>query len=96
MQLAGLDLTGYFPIPFNVACPGLVTDENLLLQRNFTAIDSYAVHWSGAQQTQGSAGLAADANWYPNTFLPFLTPFYKGEFVIDNKIIVDNANGGAK
>lgn len=95
LQLAGMDLTGYFPVPFTTACPGLVTDTGLALQRNFTAIDDYAIHWSGAQQTQGSTALL-DSNWYPNTFLPYMQQYTKGEFVIDPKTITDSANDGSK
>ena len=95
LQLAGQDLTAYFPVPFTTACPGLVTDQGLSLQRNVTVIDDYAVHWSGSQQTQGSTGLL-DANWYPNTFLPFLDGYSKGEYVISSKTIVDSANDGSK
>ena len=95
LQLAGQDLTGYFPIPFTTACPGLVTDESLSLQRNFTAIDDYAVHWSGAQQAQGSTALQ-DPNWYPNTFLPFMREYDKGEFVIAPETITAQANDGSK
>lgn len=95
LELAGLDLTGYFPIPFTVSCPGLVTDESLALQRNFTAVADYAVHWSGDLQTYGSKGLA-DADWYPNTFLPFMKDYYKGSYVYSKSDIQANADDGAK
>jgi hypothetical protein len=95
LQLAGQDLTGYFPIPFTVSCPGLVTDETLTLQRNFTPIADYAVHWSGRQQNYGSAALA-DNQWYPNKFLPFMKDFYKGDFVYSKGDIQGQADSGAK
>lgn len=95
LQLAGTDLTDYFPVPFTVACPGLVTDESLTLQRNFSAVADYAVHWSGDLQTYGSKGLA-DVNWYPNTFVPFMNDYYKGVYVYTKEDIQANADDGAK
>lgn len=95
LQLAGQDLTDYFPIPFTVSCPGLVTDETLTLQRNFTPVADYAVHWSGRQQNYGSDALA-DNQWYPNQFLPFMKDFYKGDFVWSKGEIQGQADSGAK
>lgn len=95
LELAGTDLTNYFPIPFNVACPGLVTDETLTLTKNFTAVADYAVHYSGKQQTYGSTALQDD-QWYPNKFLPYIKDYYKGTFVFSKKDIRGQADSGAK
>jgi chitin synthase len=95
LELAGQDLTDYFPIPLNVACPGLVTDEKLQLTKNFTPIADYMVHYNGVQQIYGSKALS-DPEWYPNRFLPFMKEYYKGRFVYSKKEITGNADSGAK
>ncbi|BGP29363.1 hypothetical protein JCM10296v2_001102 [Rhodotorula toruloides] len=81
LQLAGLDLTGYFPIPLTSACPSLVTDENLSLQsQNFTAEVPTAVHTSGYLQPEKSSALSS-ASWYFDTFLPKMRDYHKGPLV---------------
>lgn len=95
LELAGQDLTDYFPIPFTVACPGLVTDESLELQRNFTPVADYAVHWSGTLQTYGSSELS-NADWFSDRFLPYMKQYYKGTFAYSKSEIVSNADDGAK
>lgn len=95
LELAGQDLTNYFPVPLVIACPGLVADQSLVLQKNFTPIADYAVHYSGTAQVYGSAALS-DVNWYPNKFLPFLTDFYKGAFVYTTGDVAAQGNDGSK
>ncbi|OLL22345.1 Chitin synthase 6, partial [Neolecta irregularis DAH-3] len=81
-QFAGLDLTPYFPVPLTVGCPGLVKDSSILLQFNDTIIDSSAVHNSGPLQQPVQASALHDINWYPNTFLPKMKTFQKGDLVV--------------
>lgn len=88
-QLAGLDLTAYFPIPLTVGCPSLVTDEQLILSTNTSSIDYtptiiQAVHVSGPLATDPSSKLA-DINWYPDRFLPYMKKYYKGNLVTSKK-----------
>lgn len=94
LQLAGQDLTPYFPIPLTVGCPGLVTDQQLTLQTNsssfyYSATISQAVHTSGPLGDQTSK--LSDINWYPDRFLPFMAKYYKGYFVTSKKDIASQA-----
>ncbi|KAL4403022.1 chitin synthase [Malassezia pachydermatis] len=86
MQLAGQDLTPYFPVPLSVSCRGLVTDPALQLmqQENLTATIPQAIHKSGAAQPYNNTALN-DQNWYYNRFLPRMKPYYKGYYVYDKK-----------
>lgn len=84
LQFAGQDLTNYFPPPMSIACPGLVTNDQLFLQRaNFTPILSYAVHTSGPLQTDTKTALR-DINWYNDKLMPSLQQYYKGSLVYDH------------
>ncbi|GAA6030105.1 hypothetical protein JCM8097_009260 [Rhodosporidiobolus ruineniae] len=81
LELGGLDLTNYFPIPLTQACPTLVTDETKSLQyENFTAEVSTAVHTSGSQQQYTTSELHND-DWYFNQFLPRMKKYHKGPLV---------------
>nr|XP_019048130.1 chitin synthase [Kwoniella bestiolae CBS 10118]OCF27060.1 chitin synthase [Kwoniella bestiolae CBS 10118] len=96
LQFAGQDLTNYFPPPMTVACPGLVTNEDLSLSRaNFTPIVSYAVHTSGKQQTITGTKLDAD-DWYTNRLMPDLKKYYKGSLVFDKGTVESGANSDSK
>nr|XP_018266092.1 chitin synthase [Kwoniella dejecticola CBS 10117]OBR88250.1 chitin synthase [Kwoniella dejecticola CBS 10117] len=96
LQFAGQDLTNYFPMPMTVACPGLVTNEDLsLLKSNFTPIVAYAVHTSGKQQTITGTKLDAD-DWYTNRLTPDLKQYYKGSYVFDKGTIENGANSDSK
>jgi len=84
MQLAGQDLTPYFPVPLNVGCSGLVQDPNLRLmqQQNLTAPIAQAVHQSGAAQPHKNTKLN-NPNWYYQRFLPTMKKYLKGHYVYD-------------
>lgn len=95
LQLGGQDLTPYFPVPLTVGCPGLVTDASLSLQTNasstyYTPTIEQAVHQSGTLSDQSSAALS-NADWYPDTFVPFMNKYYKGSFVVSKKEIAKQA-----
>jgi chitin synthase len=94
-ELAGQDLTPYFPIPLNVGCPNLVTDPTVALQTNgsstyYSAAFTQAIHLSGPSAPDQASTLA-NAQWYPNTLLPFLRKYYHGTFVVASKAVRDQA-----
>ena len=77
---AGLNLDEYFVPPLSVSCPGLVTDDTLLLLANTTVLYSEGLHTSGPRQDYTTSALH-DINWYGNTFLPKIKEYYHGELV---------------
>ncbi|KAI0638620.1 chitin synthase [Trametes polyzona] len=84
--VAGQDLTGYFPVPPIIACPGLVNDASLeLTAANFTALAPQAMHKSGVGAYQGSK--LSDQNWYTKYFLPKIRQFTKGPLVWDRNTV---------
>ena len=91
-ELAGLDLTGYFPPPLYLACTGLVSATDLeLTPANFTAVVTTAEHKSGP--TFGTTGSKlADRDWYTATFLPKIRQFRKGPLVWEKKEISAQAS----
>lgn len=96
LEFAGQDLTDYFPPPMTVACPGLVTNDNLALMRaNFTPIVDYAVHTSGKLQTITGTKLDS-TDWYTNTLMPGLQQYYKGSYVYTKGYIQDYADNSGK
>lgn len=92
LQLAGQDLTRYFPVPLSVGCQSLVSDTSLALMptANNTPLISQAIHTSGPLQGDTSSKLH-DINWYPDRFLPFVKKLRKGYYVYSKK---DLANQG--
>ncbi|WFD43044.1 chitin synthase [Malassezia psittaci] len=88
LELAGLDLTPYFPVPLSVGCSGLVSDSSLQLStnENLTATIGQAVHTSGSAQTYKNTKLD-NSNWYYSRFLPKMKQYYKGIYVYDPKDI---------
>ncbi|EIW61536.1 chitin synthase [Trametes versicolor FP-101664 SS1] len=84
--VAGQDLTGYFPIPPSLGCPGLVTDTSLALTAaNFTPEAPQAMHKSGTGGYSGSK--LANQDWYTATFLPKIRQFKKGPLVWDRNAV---------
>ncbi|KAH7905136.1 glycosyltransferase family 2 protein [Hygrophoropsis aurantiaca] len=80
-ELAGQDLTGYFPPPLALACPGLVTQASLeLTPKNFTPAVPLAQHKSGATQPTQNTQLD-QADWYTATFQPKMKNYHKGALV---------------
>lgn len=97
LQLAGQDLTPYFPIPMTVGCPGLVTQQSFALQTNanYTPTITQAVHTSGSQQSDQSSKLA-DENWYPDRFVPKMQTYYKGFYVWKKGSVESLGQDGSK
>ncbi|KAH7923638.1 glycosyltransferase family 2 protein [Leucogyrophana mollusca] len=80
-QLAGQDLTGYFPPPLILACPDLVTQPSLeLTPKNFTAVVPLAQHKSGATQSAQNTKLD-QSDWYTAIFQPKMKNYHKGPLV---------------
>ncbi len=79
-QFGGLDLSEYFVPPLTVACPGLVTDDTLVLLANTTVTIPEGMHTSGPTSPYIESKLY-DINWYGNVFLPSIKEFYHGDLV---------------
>ncbi|RDL39932.1 Uncharacterized protein BP5553_04272 [Venustampulla echinocandica] len=79
---AGLNLDGYFIPPLTVACPGLVTDDTLVLlsSPNTTVMYPDAKHSAGKLYPDPNSKLH-DITWYGSVFLPRIKEFYKGDLV---------------
>jgi chitin synthase len=96
LEFAGMDLTNYFPPPMTIACPGLVTSDQLTLQRaNFTPTVAYAVHTSGPLQTISGTKLDS-IDWYEDRLLPDLQQYYKGSYVFDKGDVANQAEYDSK
>ncbi|CAO1634865.1 unnamed protein product [Sympodiomycopsis kandeliae] len=93
LQLAGLDLTPYFPVPLTQACRVLVTDPTFTLSTNsnLTATITQAVHTSGATQADTGSKLSSNT-WYFDRLQPFLKQYWKGYYVYDKKQISDDSS----
>jgi chitin synthase len=83
--LAGQELTGYFPPPLILACPGLVTDPTLSLTvKNVTTSEVTAIHLSGHLQTNTGTKLHQD-DWYTAVFQQTMKQYHKGPLVWSTK-----------
>ncbi|KAI9811878.1 MAG: hypothetical protein M1827_005229 [Pycnora praestabilis] len=84
---AGLNLDEYFQPPLTIACPGLVTDEEVQLTANTTVTMPEGLHTSGPiYQTDNTTALHS-INWYAQTFLPKIQEYYKGDLVTDKNTV---------
>lgn len=84
-QLAGQDLTYYFPPPLVLACQDLVVDDTLsITPQNFSMFVPTAMHVSGRLQTQQGT-LLTNGDWYTQSFLAKMKDFRKGPLVWDRK-----------
>jgi chitin synthase len=91
LELAGLELTHYFPVPLVTGCVGLVTNGNLALTAaNFSSSIPNAIHYSGIQTSL--TGALTNESWYPDTFLPAMEQYRKGPFVWGKSDIANQAN----
>ncbi|RFU32898.1 hypothetical protein B7463_g3461, partial [Scytalidium lignicola] len=78
---AGLNLDEYFQPPLTLACKGVIpADSTLALQPNNTVLYPNAIHLSGPLQPYRTSKLY-NIDWYPNTFLPSIKEYYKGDLV---------------
>ncbi|KAJ6568375.1 glycosyltransferase family 2 protein [Mycena vulgaris] len=80
-ELAGQDLTYYFPVPLTLGCPTLVDDASLFLSiKNFSNTEPTASHKSGQLAADSTSALHSN-NWYTATFQPKMKNYYKGPLV---------------
>ena len=83
--LPGQDLTHYFPVPLSLGCPGLVSNQQIVLTyKNFTPEITTAIHTSGSLAVSPNSNLAQD-NWYTAVFQPKIRQYYKGPVVWSKK-----------
>ena len=85
-ETAGQIVDVMFPLPMNVACPGLVTSNTFQMRVNNTALSANIQGYTSPPYSHWSGQLAAypglkDQNWYQNTFLPTMKDYYKGDLV---------------
>jgi chitin synthase len=88
-DLAGKDISAYFPPPIGVACAGLGTNNRMEMRyANATSTPAYpqAVHYSSQLSTWTGTELSRD-DWYNSIFLKKMSEFYKGPIVWDSKEI---------
>ncbi|KAM0787039.1 hypothetical protein ACM66B_006305 [Microbotryomycetes sp. NB124-2] len=96
LELAGQDLTDYFPIPLTAACPSLVTSDSLVLQyANFSALVPNAVHTSGSRQSYTGSELHNN-DWYYTNFLPTMREYKKGPLVWSKKDVQKQADQNSR
>jgi chitin synthase len=96
LQFAGMDLTNYFPPPLNKACPGLVNSSTLVTQyANFTPILNYAIHYSGAAQSDNDTKLDGE-DWYYGRLQPFLKEYRKGWLVYKSSAVEQQAEDSSR
>ncbi|THH06648.1 hypothetical protein EW145_g3945 [Phellinidium pouzarii] len=90
-EIAGQDLTDYFPPPLVLACSGLVSDDTFQLSyKNFTEISSTIIHSSSNFSPDPKSKLA-NADWYTQNFLPKINQFFKGTLVFENNDLLSQA-----
>ncbi|CAN6648352.1 hypothetical protein TRVA0_023S00496 [Trichomonascus vanleenenianus] len=81
LEFAGQDLTGYFPPPLYIACPGLVNDYQVQLTLNSTQFPlSEGMHVSGNNSAYIQSALYKES-WYKSTFQPKIKQYYIGRVV---------------
>lgn len=82
MPFAGADMDPYIMPPLYIACPHLVNDYAISLTTNASIISDIGMHISGNLTADRTSALAKE-DWYPNTFLPAMKHYYKGDLVTD-------------
>src|SRR5882757_4204116 len=82
-DLAGKDISVYFPPPIGVGCAGLGTNNRMQMRyANATSAAAFpqAVHWSSELAVWTGTELSRD-DWYNSIFLKKMNEFYKGPVV---------------
>ena len=93
-DLAGKDISVYFPPPIGVACAGLGTNNRMQMRyANATSAAAFpqAVHWSSELAVWTGTELSRD-DWYNSIFLKKMNEFYKGPIVWDSQQIYNAVN----
>ncbi|CAG8983573.1 hypothetical protein HYALB_00009893 [Hymenoscyphus albidus] len=87
IEFAGLNLDDYFVPPLTVGCPGVVTDDSIVLTANNTVANPIAMHISGPKFQPFQESALYDINWYGQRFLPRIKEYYIGDLVVKrNKV----------
>lgn len=95
LELAGQDLTNYFPPPLYVACPNLVSDDTMqLMYQSWAASVPTAIHYSGNLQSDSNTALDTE-DWLTSTFQPFMKQYHKGPLVYTHKNVSKTADIGS-
>ena len=79
--LAGLNLDRYIEPPLELACPGLVEDDFIILQHNETVEHVQAIHASGPRAQTDPESALNNKEWYTRKFLPKMRDYEKGDLV---------------
>ena len=93
-DLAGKDISVYFPPPIGVGCAGLGTNNRMAMRyANATSAPSFpqAVHSSSELNVWTGTELSRD-DWYSSIFLKKMNDFYKGPVVWDSEQISKAVN----
>ena len=101
MQTAGQVCDVMFPLPLDVYCSGLVTDNHYQMQVNVTDVPQNLAGFTKQPAAHVSGGLASypdlkDPNWYQDTFLPKMKDYYKGTLVWSTKDLKNQGNQNQK
>lgn len=83
-QFAGMNLDEHFLPPLTLACPGIVTDENIFFQPNVTIPEG--IHTSGKQSVYHESDLAQE-DWYKTHFQPRIKEYYHGDLVVKRSTV---------
>ncbi|KZV80788.1 glycosyltransferase family 2 protein [Exidia glandulosa HHB12029] len=85
-ELAGQDLTVYFPIPLTRSCLDLVNNPLVTVQTSNLSdfLVPTALHTSGPLQGNSPTKLQ-DIDWYTKYFLPKMRNFHKGPLLVERK-----------
>jgi chitin synthase len=95
IQFAGQDLTEYFPYPLTQGCPGLVTNDHIILQLNDSLIeDPTAIHYTGPAMQGDTSSALYNISWYQYTFLPKMSQYYKGLLVWEKDDLTQQGEEG--
>ncbi|OQO07179.1 hypothetical protein B0A48_07747 [Cryoendolithus antarcticus] len=84
---AGLNMDDYIVPPLTIACPGLVTDINVIMTPNETLLNPLGAHVSGPTFQSDSTTKLNSINWYTEYFLPRMKEYYKGARVIKKSVV---------
>ena len=98
IELAGQDLSAYFPPPIGVACAGLGTNNRMQMRyanASTTPAFPQGVHLSSELAVWTGTELSRD-DWYSSIFLKKMGEFYKGPIVWDSQQIYQAVNDDKK
>ena len=86
---SGQDLSEYFPPPLTLACPGLVTDERIMITPNTSVTNVQALHASGPLNSPDPTVALDSIDWYFGKFRPRIAEYYRGDLVVTQAKVLD-------